>query len=76
MTTEERVKSEDMGKYFRIPMDERNLNYEKYFSDGNEDLSKVEPYTSSNTEMLGIPEVQEKLKSIGYVRKALEEWDG
>ena len=76
MTTEERVKSEDMGKYFRIPMDERNLNYEKYFSDGNEDLSKVEPYTSSNTEMLGIPEIQEKLKSIGYVRKALEEWDG
>lgn len=76
MTTEERVKSEDMGKYFRIPMDERNLNYEKYFSDGSEDLSKVEPYTSSNTEMLGIPEIQEKLKSISYVRKALEEWDG
>lgn len=76
MTTEERVKSEDMGNYFRIPMDERNLNYEKYFSDGNEDLSKVEPYTSSNTEMLGIPEIQEKLKSIDYVRRALEEWEG
>ena len=76
MTTEERVKSEDMGKYFRIPMDERDLNYEKYFSDGNEDLSKVEPYTSSNTEMLDVPRIQEKLKSIDYVRKALEEWDG
>ena len=76
MTTEERVKSEDMGQYFRIPMDERNLNYEKYFSDGNEDLSKVEPYTSSNTEMLDVPQIQEKLKSIEYVRKALEEWDG
>ena len=75
MTTEERVKSEDMGKYFRIPMDERNLNYEKYFSDGDEDLSKVEPYTSSNTELLGVPEIQEKLKSIGYVRKALEGWE-
>lgn len=76
MTTEERVKSEDMGKYFRIPMDERNLNYEKYFSDGNEDLSKVEPYTSSNTEMLDVSQIQKKLKSIEYVRKALEEWDG
>ena len=75
MTTEERVKSEDMGQYFRIPMDERNLNYEKYFSDGNEDLSKVEPYTSSNTKMLDVPQIQEKLKSIEYVRKALEEWD-
>ena len=75
MTTEERVKSEDMGQYFRIPMDERNLNYEKYFSDGNEDLSKVEPYTSSNTKMLDVPQIQEKLKSIEYVRRALEEWD-
>ena len=75
MTTEERVKSEDMGQYFRIPMDERNLNYEKYFSDGNEDLSKVEPYTSSNTKMLDVSQIQEKLKSIEYVRKALEEWD-
>lgn len=75
MTTEERVKSEDMGQYFRIPMDERNLNYEKYFSDGNEDLSKIEPYTSSNTEMLDVPQIQEKLKSIEYVREALEEWD-
>lgn len=76
MTTEERVKSEDMGSYFRIPMDERNLNYEKYFSDGSEDLSALEPYTSSNTDMLGVQEIQEKLKSIDYVRKALEEWEG
>ena len=75
MTTEERVKSEDLGNYFRIPMDERNLNYEKYFSDGNEDLSKVEPYTSSNTKMLGFSEIQEKLRSLDYVRKALEEWN-
>lgn len=71
MTSEERIKAEDMGKYFRIPMDERNLNYEKYFSYGDESLSKVEPYTSNNTEILGVPQIQEMLKSIDYVRKAM-----
>ncbi len=73
MTAEESVKAEDMGDYYRIPMDERNLNYEKYFSDGNESLSKVEPYTSNNTKILNVQEIEEKLKTITYIQKILED---
>ena len=72
MTTEERIKSIDMGNYFRIPMDGRNLNYEKYMSDGNADLTNVEPYTSSNTEILSVEQIKEKLLTNDYVRQMLE----
>ena len=76
MTTEERVKSEDMGKYFRIPRDERNLNYELYFSTGNEAVEKAVPYTSSNTEQLDIDGVKKKLLTVDYVKNELEGWSG
>lgn len=76
MTAEERVKSVDMGGYFRVPMDERNLNYEKYFSKGDEALSASSAYTSSNTEMLDVNRVKEKLLTAKYVRQALAEAGG
>ena len=71
MTTEERLKSVDMGNYFRIPMDERGLNYDKYFSEGNGEITKVIPYTSDNTEQLDVNSMKEKLLTIEYVRRAL-----
>ncbi len=73
MTTEERVKSIDMGKYFRIPMDGRDLNYEKYFSDGNHKISEAEAYTSSNTEILDVEGVKKKLLSVPYVKEKINE---
>lgn len=75
MTTEERVKSIDMGQYFRIPRDERDLNYEKYFSTGDEGISRGEAYTSSNTDRLDVDGVKNKLLTVQYVKQALESWD-
>ena len=74
MTSEERVKAIDMGRYFRIPRDERNLNYEKYFSTGDDAVRTAVPYTSSNTEQLDVDGVKEKLLSVDYVQKELERW--
>lgn len=71
MTTEERVKAVDMGKYFRIPRDERDLHYEQYFSIGDEGISQAEAYTSSNTERLAVPAIKEKLLTSQYVRDEL-----
>ena len=75
MTAEEKIKAEDMGRYFRIPRDERNLNYEQYFSAGDENLDEVVPYTSSNTEQLDVEKVKKKLLSVPYVRDELEGWE-
>lgn len=75
MTAEERIKSADMGNYFRIPMDGRSLNYEKYLSYGDEGLSEAEPYTSENTDLLDVSQIIEKLKTADYVRYALQHQD-
>ncbi len=73
MTTEEKIKSEDMENYFRIPVDSRNLNYEKYFSSGNNEIIRIEPYTSSNTQQLDIEGTKKKLLGVDYVQKWLAE---
>lgn len=73
MTSEEKIKSEDMGNYFRIPVDSRNLNYEKYFSSGDDEVVEIEPYTSSNTEQLDVEGVKKKLLGVDYVQECLAE---
>lgn len=72
MTAEERIKSEDMGHYFRVPVDSRGLNYEKYFSRGDDDLLKFESYTSNNTEQLDVEGVKKKLLEVDYVQEKLQ----
>ena len=54
VTTEEMVKAEDLGDFFRIPADNRDLNYEKYFSKGEANIEKVEPFTSHNAPRLDV----------------------
>ena len=71
MTSEEKIKSEDMGNYFRIPVDSRNLNYEKYFSSGDNEIFEIEPYTSSNTEILDVEGTKKKLLTVDYVQEHL-----
>ncbi len=71
MTREETVKSEDLGKYYRIPADNRDLNYEKYFEDGSKKVSEVEEYTSHNTVRLNVKGTIEKLKTVDYVQLEL-----
>ena len=72
MTSEESARSEDLGEYFRIDPDDRDLNYDKYFSTGIPH-SGSGPYTSSNTRMLDMEGVIEKLLRTEYVQKALKD---
>ncbi|MCL2068794.1 MAG: polysaccharide biosynthesis protein [Oscillospiraceae bacterium] len=73
-TTEEKDKSEDLGAYWRIPMDGRDLNYEKYFEQGDSGLDEIEPYTSHNTERLNVGQVKSKLLELEYVQNELKGW--
>ena len=74
MTREERLRSTDMGDYFRIAADNRDLNYDKYLVDGKVKEVPNEEYTSSNTRLLTIDQIIEKLMTTDYVRESLEEW--
>jgi UDP-N-acetylglucosamine 4,6-dehydratase len=64
ISKEEMSKAEDLGLYFRIPMDERNINYDKFYSDGNIDAIKSVEYTSENTYILNIDETIELIKKV------------
>ncbi|MGI6198502.1 MAG: polysaccharide biosynthesis protein [Candidatus Cloacimonadaceae bacterium] len=68
---EEMAKAIDLPGYYRIPADTRDLNYDKYFSDGQAKLAEAEDYTSENTYRLSIPEIKEKLLTLQYVRDEL-----
>ena len=61
VTKEEMVNAEDMGDYYRIPSDNRNLNYQKYVDQGNVDLEKIEDYNSHNTQRLNVEEMKKLL---------------
>ena len=72
VSREEMVKSSDMGKYYRIPIDNRNLNYDKFIIDGQVDLNDIEDYTSHNTQMLTVEETEKLLLSLDYIKFELE----
>ncbi len=71
ISREEMLKAEDKGDYYRIPADNRDLNYEQYFSEGSETLSQVEDYTSHNTKRLSVSEVTELLLKLDFIKDAL-----
>lgn len=74
LTKEEYIVAKDMGEFFRIPTDKRDLNYDKYFIEGDLKLSSVEEYNSDNTERLNIEQIKEKLLALDYIRNELEGW--
>jgi UDP-glucose 4-epimerase len=71
LTREERVKAEDLGGYYRIVPDDRDLNYGKYFTEGEEKIAEVEDYNSHNTRRLNIEEIKELLLKLEYIRQEL-----
>ena len=73
LTTEERIRSEDMGQYFRVSADNRDLNYDKYFIQGQVQTQADEAYTSHNTVRLDVEGTVKKLLTTDYVKEALEE---
>jgi UDP-N-acetylglucosamine 4,6-dehydratase len=58
------------------PADKRDLNYDKYFVEGNEQLQQVEDYNSHNTERLNIEQIKEKLLKLDYIKEELKNWEG
>ena len=75
LTKEEYLIAEDMGNFYRVPADQRDLNYDKYFIEGSKALSTQNEYNSNNTERLNIEQIKEKLLQIDYVKEALKDWD-
>lgn len=71
-TREELAKAEDMGDYYRVPMDDRDLNYSKYFTEGDTTESALEDYTSHNTEQLDVVAVEKLMLTLPEVREALQ----
>ncbi|MBU3207622.1 polysaccharide biosynthesis protein [Clostridium algidicarnis] len=74
LTKEEYVHADDMGGFFRVPADKRDLNYDKYFVDGSEKLSTEEEYNSHNTEILNVEQIKERLLSLNYIKEELKSW--
>ena len=75
LTREEMAHAEDLGDYYRIPVDDRDLNYNKYFFEGQEKVSESQDYNSHNTERLNVEQIKEKLLTLEFVRKELAEWN-
>jgi UDP-N-acetylglucosamine 4,6-dehydratase/5-epimerase len=75
LTKEEYVVAEDLGGFFRVPADQRELNYNKYFEEGDQKLTSIEEYNSDNTQILSIEQIKEKLLELEYVQNELKEWN-
>ena len=74
LTREENIVAHDMGGFFRVPADQRDLNYDKYFIEGDQTLSSEEEYNSHNTVQLDIAQIKEKLLALDYVQDELKGW--
>ena len=71
-TREEMMKAEDMGEFFRIPADNRSLNYSSYFSEGEKELSSIEDYNSHNTEQKDIEGIKQLLIKLDFVQQVVK----
>ncbi len=71
VTREEMAKAVDMGNYYRIPCDNRDLNYDKFFTQGNEEVSKIEDYHSHNTRRLDVEGMKEQLMRLRFIQADL-----
>ena len=72
ISREEMAHATDMGDYYRIPADNRDLNYAKYFSEGEEKISYFDDYTSHNTRLLNVEDVKEFLLKLDYIKEQLD----
>lgn len=71
LTKEEYLVAKDLGNFFRVPADTRDLNYDKYFVEGNKELEVQEEYNSNNTEILDVEQIKEKLLKLDYMKEEL-----
>lgn len=71
LTNEECAKAEDMGDFYRVPADNRGLNYDKYFKEGDETRNTLTEFNSNNTRQLSVEETKEKIASLEYIKNEL-----
>ena len=75
LTNEECAKAEDMGDFYRVPADNRTLNYDKYFSEGDENRVTLTEFNSENTKRLNLEETKAKIASLEYIQNELKGLD-
>lgn len=75
LTKEEYHIAKDLGEFYRVPADTRDLNYDKYFVEGSRELTQEQEYNSANTNILNVEQIKEKLLQLDYVKAELETWD-
>lgn len=75
LTNEECARAIDLGNFYRVPSDKRDLNYEKYFTQGDQKRSKLTEFNSNNTIRLNVEQVKEKLLSLQYIRDEIAAWE-
>ena len=75
LTNEECANAIDLGEFYRVPSDKRGLNYDKYFKDGDKERNTLTEFNSSNTALLNVEQVKEKLLSLQYIRDELAAWE-
>ncbi|WP_066055711.1 polysaccharide biosynthesis protein [Robertmurraya korlensis] len=75
LTREEHIVANDLGGFYRVPADKRDLNYDKYFVEGDKQLSSEEEYNSHNTHRLNIEQIKDRLLTLDYVVEELKGWN-
>jgi len=71
LTNEECAKAQDMGNFYRVPADNRDLNYDKYFKEGDTKREVLTEFNSNNTKLLNVEETKEKIASLTYIQNEL-----
>ena len=74
LTNEECAKAVDMGKFYRVPADNRGLNYDKYFKEGDEKRNVLTEFNSNNTQLLNVEQTKEKIASLAYIQEELDKY--
>lgn len=75
LTNEECAHAIDMGNFYRVPADKRDLNYDKYFTNGNLERAKLTEFNSNNTALMNVEQVKEKLLTLSYIREEIAAWE-
>ncbi len=75
LTNEECGGALDLGNFYRVPCDKRDLNYDKYYVDGNTQQSRLTEFNSNNTELLDVEQVKAKLMTLEYIKQELAAWE-
>ncbi|MBP3706072.1 MAG: polysaccharide biosynthesis protein [Clostridia bacterium] len=76
LTNEECANAEDLGNFYRVPSDKRDLNYDRYFSEGDSKRNTLTEFNSNNTHLLGVEAVKEKLLSLQYIKDEIAQMKG